>query len=218
MSATTSRQHRRGKIDVKLFAARDRDAGREPVAAQDLVPVFHRWIQRSALAGELLIDVADYSHVHHGPGVLLVAHEGIYAYDGEDGRPGLLYSRRRPGADEEGAGGDGGGDDGGLRHALRVVLARALRACRELEADVPSLGFPGGELLLRLNDRLESGASAAAEAALRGELAPLLATLYPGREVRVERTGEPRERLTLAVRAAEAPGAAKLLDRLEAAS
>jgi hypothetical protein len=194
------------RFDVKLFAARDRDAGHEPAPARDLVPVFHRWIQRDRLAGELLIDVADYSHVHQGPGVLLVAHEGIYAYDGEDDRPGLQYSRRRPGH------GAGAGEEDGLRTALR----RAVRAAHELETDVPSLDFPGGELLVRWNDRLASGDGEVAEAALRDELAPLLAALYPGREVRVERSGEPRERLTLAVRAAEAPGVGALLERLEA--
>lgn len=213
MSDANGTDPRERRVDVKLFAARDRDAGHEPAAAQELVPVFHRWIQRSALAGELLIDVSDYSHVHHGPGVLLVAHEGIYAYDGEDGRLGLQYSRRRKGN----GGGDGNGSGAGEEDGLRTALARALRACHELEADVPSLDFPGGELLVRSNDRLASADAEAAEAALRAELAPLLAALYPGREVHVERTGEPRERLTLAVRAAEAPGVAALLERLEAA-
>ncbi|HMB55208.1 MAG TPA: hypothetical protein VKU40_17955 [Thermoanaerobaculia bacterium] len=207
MSETTART---GRFDVKLYAARDRDAGHEPAPARDLVPVFHRWIQRDRLTGELLIDVADYSHVHEGPGVLLVAHEGIYAYDGEDGRPGLQYSRRRAGSGESGE--NGGGEGNGLRTALR----RAVRAAHELEADVPSLDFPGGELLVRLNDRLASDDGEAAEQALRDELAPLLAALYPGRRVRVERSGEPRERLTLAVRAAEAPGVGALLERLEA--
>jgi len=122
----------------------------------------------------------------------------------------LQYSRRRAGSGENGE--NGGGEGDGLRTALR----RAVRAAHELEADVPSLDFPGGELLVRLNDRLASDDGEAAEQALRDELAPLLAALYPGRRVRVERSGEPRERLTLAVRAAEAPGVGALLERLEA--
>ena len=55
----------------------------------DFIPVFHRWIQTQAL-DDLLLDVADYSHVHHGPGILLVAHEGKYAVDETGGEGGGL--------------------------------------------------------------------------------------------------------------------------------
>jgi hypothetical protein len=64
------------------------------VAPHDFIPVFHRWIQTRAL-DEVLIDVADYSHVHDGPGVLLICHEANYAIDVIDGRPGLVYARKR---------------------------------------------------------------------------------------------------------------------------
>ena len=40
----------------------------------DVIPVFHRWIQRQAVDG-LLIDVADFPHMPTGPCVVLVAHE-----------------------------------------------------------------------------------------------------------------------------------------------
>ena len=51
------------KFGIKLFAA---DA--EPVDMLKLIPIYHRWIQQHALADDLLIDVADYSHVPAGPG------------------------------------------------------------------------------------------------------------------------------------------------------
>lgn len=62
---------------------------------RDVVPVFHRWIREETLSSELLIDVADYSHVFRGPGVLLVCHESHVGIDDSDGRLGLTYSRKR---------------------------------------------------------------------------------------------------------------------------
>ena len=70
----------------------------EPASAGEpstIIPVFHRWIQESAVPG-LLIDVADYTHLVDGPSVLLVAHEANYALDGIGGRPGLSYTRKQP--------------------------------------------------------------------------------------------------------------------------
>ena len=61
------------KFGIKFFA-QDADG----FAILKLIPVYHRWIQQNALE-DLLIDVADYSHVPSGPGVMLIAHEGNYA-------------------------------------------------------------------------------------------------------------------------------------------
>ena len=49
---------------------------RDGVTPTDFLYAFHGWIRAEAL-DELLIDVTDYSHVHHGPGVLLLTHEEI---------------------------------------------------------------------------------------------------------------------------------------------
>src|SRR4051812_19978067 len=59
-----------------------------------VVEVMHRWIQGRRL-DEVLIDVADYSHVHDGPGVVLIGHEGNYSVDRLDGRLGLTFQRKR---------------------------------------------------------------------------------------------------------------------------
>ena len=58
-----------------------------------LIPVFHRWIREQAMP-ELLIDVADYSHVPAGPGVMVIGHEANYSVDNRENRLGLLYNRR----------------------------------------------------------------------------------------------------------------------------
>ena len=61
---------------------------------EDLIPVFHRWIQTDALP-ELLIDVANYAHVPSGPGILLIGHDSFYSIEaGPEERLGLLYNRR----------------------------------------------------------------------------------------------------------------------------
>lgn len=177
------------KFDLKVLAA-----GAAEVEAEEFIPVFHRWITERLLP-ELLIDVADYSHVHEGPGVLLVGHDAIYAYDLSRGEPGLLYSRRHESGTEL---------DGivSLDQRLRSLLDCAYRACDLIEAE-PQLdgriAFDRHRLELRVNDRLFpsdeqtaltlTGAfqRALAEAGVRHGDAP----------VEVKRVGEPRERLTL---------------------
>ena len=79
------------KIGIKFFFT---GPATKPLA--EYIPVFHGWIRRQALAGHLLIDVHDYSHVHHGPGILLVAHEANLSVDEAEGRRGLVYLRKQP--------------------------------------------------------------------------------------------------------------------------
>ena len=64
------------------------------IEAADLIPVFHSWISRQSVE-EMLIDVTDYSHVHEGPALLLVALEADYVLDLTDGKPGIRYIRKR---------------------------------------------------------------------------------------------------------------------------
>ncbi len=66
-----------------------------------IISVFHRWIQesqdskKSAVMDELIIDVANYSHVPQGPGIMLIGHDSFYSIEpGPENRMGLLYNRR----------------------------------------------------------------------------------------------------------------------------
>jgi hypothetical protein len=178
------------KYDLKIYAHEDSEA-----EAGDLIPVFHRWIAGEELP-ELLIDVADYRHVHHGPGVLLVGHDAQYGFDLGEGRPGLLYSRRRETA-------EGVRNLPGTGARLRSVLRRALAACRKLEAEPELSGrlrFRGDELQLSVNDRLLPREEAGE--ALRPFLEELAAEAFPGREVTLEEIDGPGERLGFSLRAA----------------
>ena len=177
------------KLDLKVLASSESAA-----APEEFIPVFHRWITERVLP-ELLIDVADYSHVHEGPGVLLVGHDAIYAYDESRGEPGLLYSRRRETAPET----------AGIRtldERLESLLLCAFRACDQIEAE-PQLdgrvAFDRHRIELRVNDRLvprdDETASALGEA-LRRALAEAGVADDRG-PVGVQRIGEARDRLTL---------------------
>ena len=176
------------KLDLKVLACDDPEA-----APEEFIPVFHRWISERVLP-ELLIDVADYSHVHEGPGVLLVGHDAIYAYDQSRGEPGLLYSRRRETSRElEGV--------GSLDERLRSLLACAFRACDLIEAEPQLEGrvaFDRHRLELRVNDRLvPRDDDTAATLADAFERALAVAGVGNGvAPVKVERIGEAREQLT----------------------
>ena len=125
------------RVQVKLYAS-----GHEALKVQDLIPVFHEWIREDRLSAlsEFVIDVADYSHVPNGPGVVLIGHASDYYYDQSQGRPGLMYSRKR---DHEG--------DLGAR--LKDALHRTAFACQRLQKDTP-LSFSATELLIKVPDRL----------------------------------------------------------------
>src|SRR5579872_37404 len=104
------------KFGIKFFAT---DA--EQIDILKLIPIYHRWIQQDVLE-DLLIDVADYSHVPGGPGVMLIAHEGNYALDETGHERGVVYysKHRLP---------------GDLAHRFALVASKALRAAQLLSDD-----------------------------------------------------------------------------------
>ncbi|RMF23677.1 MAG: hypothetical protein D6760_04905, partial [Deltaproteobacteria bacterium] len=124
------------RVGVKLFCDR---GGEIPLV--EFIPVFHRWIQTRAIEG-LLIDVADYSHIPEGPGIVLVAHEGNLAVDEARGRRGLLYYTKRPSSQS-------------LDRLLSETTAHLARAAAVLAADEELAGrltFSGSELEVFSND------------------------------------------------------------------
>ena len=191
------------KIDLKVFLQEPAD-----IELEDVIPVFHDWIQHQRL-DELLIDVVDYRHVHDGPGVMLIAHDAHYAMDMADGRMGLLYSRRRETHPTR-------NDIQGVTERLQSVLQCALAACQLLEAE-PSLQgrlkFRGDELLVRINDRLVSPALANF-GDLQAHLRPILERLYPDHQVEVQSCGGSDSRLAVTIKVDEDTAVATLGSRL----
>ena len=117
------------KIAIKLHAR----AGTE-FAPAELIPLLHGWIQKRSVEGTL-IDVADYSHVPDGPGLMLIAHEGVYSFEAGSGAPGLVYSNRR------------GLEDGDLGSRVKSSMRLALAACEQYGRDAEA---PDGGGLSRL--------------------------------------------------------------------
>src|SRR5436190_11007768 len=146
------------KIAVKFFA----DVTPPTSGANDLhfVPIFHSWIQTQAVPDHLLIDVADYAHVHHGPGTVLIAHEANFSTDQSDGRLGLMYARKQP-------------VTGTFADGLRQAFIATLEGCKRLEDDPKLAGkikFRTDEVVIRINDRLLAPNSRETFESVRGEL------------------------------------------------
>ncbi len=181
------------RIQVKLFFAGG--ARPEPRAT---VALFHRIIQERLLDG-LLIDVTDYGHVHHGPGVMLIGHEANVATDEEGGRPGVLFARKREVA-------------GSFAERLASAARSALAAAQQVEQ---GLGLPidAGELLVRLNDRLLAPDDDASIAAARPGLDALGARLWAGAPTETMRVGADG-RLAVTLRCRAPADVATLLARL----
>src|SRR5689334_21079722 len=76
----------------------DGGADLDPGMLDSVIPIFHGCIQNRLVLNEKtpepLIDVADYRHVHHGPGIVLIGHEADYSIDNTNGRLGPRYNRK----------------------------------------------------------------------------------------------------------------------------
>jgi len=170
-------------VNIKIFAADGSN-----VRFEDAIPVFHRWIQSRDLP-ELVIDVADYSHVPAGPGVLLIGHEANYALDNAGNRPGLLYVRKAT-------------DGAAASESLRRSYDSALAAGRRLEAEPEFQGelkFNPDELEITLNDRLLYPNTEEGWKSVEPELTAFLDGLYGAGGYSVKRSTDPRERLSVRV-------------------
>jgi hypothetical protein len=172
-------------VNIKIYAGNGE--GVDPAAA---IPVFHRWIQTGA-APELLIDVADYSHVPAGPGVMLIGHEANYSLDCGQNRLGLLYNRKAAAST---------GDAG---EALGQAYSAAVAACQRLERE-PEFGgrlnFDAGQVEVILNDRLLHPNTEEGWQAVRPEFERFFNGVFGQGGYAIERMGEARERLRVSVR------------------
>ncbi len=166
------------KLGVKFFMTDPR-----AVPLQDFFPVFQKWIQGQVIAGHLLVDVHNYSHIHEGPGILLVAHEGNFSIDMAEGRTGLLYYRKQPGGD---------------------AVKTALQACSLLENE-PGFGgkvkFRKDELQIVANDRLLAPNDDKTFTELQSELSAAIKGAMGSTNLKLSRIStDPKERLAVQVR------------------
>ena len=172
------------RVGAKLYAENP-----EVIDLSAYVPIFHGWIQRRMLDG-VPIDVADYAHVPDGPGVMLIGHEADRSLDLGEGRPGIVYQRKR----------DGGGR---LEDRVAAAIEAADRTATEIENDPAADGvrFGRNEIVLRINDRLAAPNDEATLEALRPAIEAGLAMVRPGRSATIERaTDDPKGPLSMRVR------------------
>ncbi len=172
------------KVQIKLYANAETNQSLE-----SYIPVFHRWI-RDSIPEEMVFDVADYTHVPWGNGVLLVGHACDYAIDQGQGRAGILYSRKRdlpPGED-----------------LVQDALRRVLQAAKILDADSQVQGpkkFGVQEIWMAFPDRLHLANDDASFEQVRPAIEQALQALLPKAQYQLVREGDPREPLTVVARA-----------------
>lgn len=111
------------------------------VTPDRFIPIFHDWIRRGAVEG-MLIDVARYGHVHHGPGVMLIGHDGDYSVDMAGGNPRLRYTLKRD-------------VDGTPAELVGLALRRLVGAAREAALE-PEGAVDWSDLTVAVADRLNA--------------------------------------------------------------
>lgn len=168
------------KLGIKFFAPRG-----QRVDLTEFIPLFHEWIQKQTIHEHLLIDVHNYSHIHEGPGILLVAHQGNFSVDFADDRMGFVYYRKQP-ADN-----------------MTDLLKPAVQGCRLVSSDPRirnRLDFSTDEALMFANDRLLAPNSEEVFSQISGKLSWALQEVL-GKPFKLSRVSDdPKERLTIHAR------------------
>jgi len=185
-------------VNVKLLLQNSQSVSLEP-----LIPVFHNWIENQN-GDELLIDIADYTHVPAGPGVVLIGHEGNYSVDNADDRLGVRYNRKAA-------------LSGDNQDILAQATRAALSACQRLESEPRLDGkfrFNGQDIEIFINDRLVAPNNAASCKTLDPDFQLFSQKLFRGKEYSIAYGTDPRALFTAKVKAARPYSIAELLEAL----
>lgn len=182
-------------VNVKIFFRFAQN-----VDLKEYLTIFNSWIQRH-IGDDMLIDVADYGHVHHGPGVLLIGRDANYSVDNTAGRLGFLYNRKTP-------------TTGTNAEKLSQALAAALQCVLRLQKENHQ-SFLGSEVQILVNDRLLAPNTEDTFAAILPDLKEVLDRLYTGTTYELTQVSDPRERFTVNVKAAKNLELSKLLSNLQ---
>ena len=184
------------KLNVKLFLEAPHAV---PLAA--FIEIFHGWIQTS---DGIYHDIADYSHMHAGPGVVLVARNANLSIDESDLRRGLLYSQKSPlgGTNQE---------------KLLTVLRTALEHFRKLEREPKLAGkfkLLGNEAWVAVNDRLTAPHTEESFAAAAEDIGAVARRLFGEADTTVERERDGRRRFAVQIKGPRRFTVDELLQRL----
>jgi len=185
------------KLSVKFFIERP-----EAIPLTDFIDIFHGWIQASD--GDYH-DVADYSHMQAGPGIVLIANDANVSIDETENRRGLLFSQK-------------GQLSGSNQEKLRRLFRVALENCRKLEEEPALRGklrFAANEAVLLVNDRLTAANSEQAFDEIKGDIDSVVQELFGSAEVSCERNTDPRQRLNVRVKTSAPIDPRKALENLQ---
>jgi hypothetical protein len=186
-------------VNVKLLVQNGDGTNLEP-----LIPVFHGWIESQSAKDELLIDVADYTHVPAGPGIVLIGYEGNYSLDNTGNRLGVRYNRKAA-------------VDGSNQDRLSQAARAALTACQRLETEPRLDGkfrFNGQDIEIFVNDRLIAPNTPATREAFDVDLQLFSRKLFRGKEYSISYGEDPRGLFSAFVKTAQPVSVADLLEAL----
>jgi len=186
-------------VNVKLLVSDPQSVNLEP-----LIPVFHRWIQAQVFE-ELLLDIADYRHVHDGPGIVLIGHQADYSLDNTHGRLGVRYNRKAP-------------IDGRNWDRLKQAACSALQACQRLEAEAALQGkirFNGQDVECFINDRMLAPNQEGIRQDLDSDFKAFFDTLFHGNDYVLSYDADPRRLLRVSAKALKHFSVADLAKNLD---
>ena len=172
------------KFGVKLFLETNGSH-----SSKEFIPVFHTWIQEKVVADHLLIDVADYSHIPDGPGVMLIAHEGHFSLDQEKCQPGIMYMRRAK------MGGD-------FNERFNQVLSNTIEAANRLRNNdiTNNVYFISNLFRFIANDRLYAENTIDNQHLYKEKIQKAINNKYPDRKIEFEDASDAKERMAFTVR------------------
>ena len=185
------------KLDVKLFVEQP-----NTVPLADFIDIFHGWIQAT---DGIYHDVADYSHMHAGPGIVLVARDANLSIDESDNRRGLLYSQKSP-------------LSGSNQEKLRALLRCGLENFSKLEREPRLAGkfkLLGDEAVIAINARLTASNTEESFAEVAPEIEAVAKNIFSGSEIRLEREPDRRRQFAVRVKASRSISTDELLGRLK---
>jgi len=185
------------KLNVKFFVEQP-----NAVPLTDFIEIFHGWIQAT---DGIYHDVADYSHMQAGPGVVLIANDANVSIDESGSRRGLVFNQKTQ-------------LDGSNQEKLRTVFRAALENCRKLEEEPALRGklrFSANEAVISVNDRLIGANSKESFDEIKREIKSFAKQLFGDAEYSFARDDDPRQRLNVHLKASTSLDSRKGLANLQ---
>jgi hypothetical protein len=185
------------KLSVKFFVEQP-----NAVPLTDFIEIFHGWIQAT---DGIYYDVADYSHMQAGPGIVLVANDANISIDESGSRRGLVFNQKSR-------------LNGSNQEKLRTVFRAALENCRKLEEEPALRGklrFSANEAVISVNDRLIGVNSKESFDEIKREIESFAKQLFGGAEFSFDRDDDPRQRLNVHLKASTSLDSREALANLQ---